>query len=119
MYASPVTHSERKSLSERMIPENIIQSLKSVCNQAWLFAYPVKDSRGILSEKSHAGSEAGDHFPVITKSSLAKTKAKQNDKNRSVAFLFFMQNGDMFIVPDDGPRDFFLCRRVHLRSFLW
>jgi hypothetical protein len=100
MYASPATHSERKSLSERMIPENIIQSLKSVCKQAWLFAYPVKDSRGILSEESHAGSEAGDHFPIIP-----------FDKNRSVAFLFFMRNGDVFIVPDDGPRDFSLPER--------
>ena len=100
-YASPDTYSERKSLSERMIPENIIQSLKSVCKQTWLFAYPVKDSRVISSEEYHAGSEAGYHFPIIP-----------CDKNRSVAFLFFMQNGDVFIVPDDGPRDFSLPARL-------
>ena len=103
-YASPAPYSasetQRKSLSERMIPENVIESFKSVCKQTWLFAYPVKDSRGILSEESHAGSEAGDHFPIIP-----------FDKNRSVAFLFFMQNGDVFIVPDDGPRDFSLPAR--------
>jgi hypothetical protein len=78
-----------------MIPENINQSLKSVCKQTWLFAYPVKDSRGILSEESHTGSEAGNHFPIIP-----------CDKNTSVAFLFFMQNGDVSIVPDDAPREF-------------
>jgi hypothetical protein len=93
-YTSPKTSSEKKNMLERSIPANIIQSLKKIGNEEWRFAYPVKDFRGVLVDELHDDSDAGDHFPVLPRS-----------RNGNIAFLFFTQDGDVVIVPDDGPRD--------------
>ena len=94
-YTSPKTNSEKKTMLERSIPTNVIQSLKEFGKEEWLFAYPVKDCRGVLVvDELHEDSEASDHFPVLPWS-----------KSGNIAYLFFTQNGDVVIVPDDGARD--------------
>lgn len=78
----------------RSIPANVIRSLNTYRKKEWLFAYPVKDCRGVLDGELHEDSEAGDHFPVLPWS-----------KDANIAYLFFTQNGDVVIVPDDRLRD--------------
>jgi hypothetical protein len=40
-YTSPKTNSEKKTMLERSIPTNVIQSLKKFGKKEWRFAYPV------------------------------------------------------------------------------
>jgi hypothetical protein len=99
-YTSPKTNSERKSVLERMIPLNIVQSFRSFCHEAWVFAYPVKDCRGILHDELSSDPEAGDYASILP-----------YNKGAVIAFLFFTRNGDVVLVPEDGHRDFSLPAR--------
>ncbi len=99
-YTSPKTNSEKKCVSDRMIPQNIVQSFRSICGKDWMFAYPVKDCRGIISNENHSQKEAGDHCAILP-----------YNKGSTVAYLFFTSNGDVIIVPEDGQRNYSLPRR--------
>lgn len=99
-YTSPKTNSERKCVSDRMIPQNVVKSFTSSSGKEWMFAYPVKDCRGIVSNQSQFDPEAGDHCAILPYS-----------KGSAVAYLFFTRNGDVVVVPEDGQRDFSLRAR--------
>jgi hypothetical protein len=93
-YTSPRTNSEKKCLLDRMIPQNVVKSFRSTCGKEWLFAYPVKDCRGVLSTERPFDTESGDHHSILPYS-----------KGAAVAYLFFTRNGEVVIVPEDGQRE--------------
>jgi hypothetical protein len=86
-----------------MIPAHIIRSLRSTGCTSWLFAFAVKDFRGILSDERQSDHElrAGDHASILP-----------YNKGATIAFLFFMQEGNVVIVADDGYRDCSLPPRL-------